>query len=112
NDLKERLKNELNDEPEVEISTNYLDTEQVSERDEVWFIHEPMEFDTSVKVVSLKKSHPIMNVPDEVGFSNAKNDIIKIQQTITNRIKNVNKAINKSNINNIYDNDHFFEEPI
>lgn len=111
-DLKDRLKSELNDEPEVEISTNYLDTEKVSERDEVWFIHEPMEFDTSIKVVSLKKSHPIMNVPDEVGFSNAKNDIIKIQQTITNRIKNVNKAINRSNINNIYDNDYFFEEPI
>lgn len=111
-DLKAELKAQLKDEPEVELSTNYIDTEKISERDEVWFIHEPMEFDTSVKVVSLKKSHPIMNVPDEVGFSNAKNDIIKIQQTINNRIKNVNKAINRTNINNLYDRDYFFEEPI
>lgn len=111
-DLKAELKLQLKDEPEVELSTNYIDTEKISERDEVWFIHEPMEFDTSVKVVSLKKSHPFMNVPDEVGFSNAKNDIIKIQQTINNRIKNVNKAINRTNINNIFDRDYFYEEPI
>ena len=111
-ELKAELMTQLNDEPEIELSTNYLDTEVISERDEVWFIHEPMEFDTSIKVVSLKKSHPIMNVPDEVGFSNSKNDIIKIQQTINNRIKNVNKAINRRNINNIFDRDHFYEEPI
>src|SRR5699024_7380072 len=61
NDLKERLKNELNDEPEVELTTNYIDTEKISERDEVWFIHEPMGFDTSMKVTSLKKAHPYMN---------------------------------------------------
>ena len=111
-DLKALLKSQLKDEPEVELSTNYIDTEKISERDEVWFIHEPMEFDTSIKVVSLKKAHPLMNVPDEVGFSNAKNDIVKIQRTINNRIKNVNKAINRANINNLYDRDYFFEEPI
>ena len=111
-DLENLLKSQLNDEPEVELTTNYIDTEKVSERDEVWFIHEPMEFDTSVKVISLKKAHPYMNVPDEIGFSNNKTDIIKIQQVINNRIKNVSKAINKANINNIYSSDRFFEEPI
>src|SRR5699024_2578390 len=59
-DLKAELKAQLKDETEVELSTNYIDTEKITERDEVWFIHEPMEFDTSIKVVSLKKSHPIM----------------------------------------------------
>lgn len=111
-DLENLLKSQLNDEPEVELTTNYIDTEKVSERDEVWFIHEPMEFDTSVKVISLKKAHPYMNVPDEIGFSNNKTDIIKIQQVINNRIKNVSKAINKANINNIYSSDRYFEEPI
>ena len=111
-DLENLLKSQLNDEPEVELTTNYIDTEKVSERDEVWFIHEPMEFDTSVKVISLKKAHPYMNVPDEIGFSNNKTDIIKIQQTINNRIKNVSKAINRANINNIYGQDRYFEEPI
>ena len=111
-DLENLLKSQLNDEPEVELTTNYIDTEKVSERDEVWFIHEPMEFDTSVKVISLKKAHPYMNVQDEIGFSNNKTDIIKIQQVINNRIKNVSKAINKANINNIYSSDRYFEEPI
>lgn len=111
-ELRNLLKSQLNDEPEVELTTNYIDTEKVFERDEVWFIHEPMEFDTSVKVVSLKKAHPYMNVPDEIGFSNNKTDIIKIQQTINNRIKNVSKAINRANINNIYSQDRYFEEPI
>ncbi len=111
-ELRNLLKSQLNDEPEVELTTNYIDTEKVFERDEVWFIHEPMEFDTSVKVVSLKKAHPYMNVPDEIGFSNNKTDIIKIQQTINNRIKNVSKAINRANINNIYSPDRYFEEPI
>ena len=111
-DLENLLKSQLNDEPEVELTTNYIDTEKVSERDEVWFIHEPMEFDTSVKVISLKKAHPYMNVPDEIGFSNNKTDIIKIQQVINNRIKKVSKALNRTNINNIYDVDRYFEEPI
>ena len=111
-DLENLLKSQLNDEPEVELTTNYIDTEKVSERDEVWFIHEPMEFDTSVKVISLKKTHPYMNVPDEIGFSNNKTDIIKIQQVINNRIKKVSKALNRTNINNIYDVDRYFEEPI
>ena len=71
-----------------------------------------MEFDTSVKVISLKKAHPYMNVPDEIGFSNNKTDIIKIQQVINNRIKKVSKALNRTNINNIYDVDRYFEEPI
>src|SRR5699024_9157116 len=112
NDLENLLKSQLKDEPEVELTTNYIDTEKISERDEVWFIHEPMGFDTSMKVTSLKKAHPYMNVPDEVGFSNSKNDIVKVQQTINNRIKNVNKAINRANTNNLYDKDFFFEEPI
>ena len=111
-DLENLLKSQLNDEPEVELTTNYIDTEKVFERDEVWFIHEPMEFDTSVKVISLKKAHPYMNVPDEIGFSNNKTDIIKIQQVINNRIKKVSKALNRTNINNIYDVDRYFEEPI
>ena len=111
-DLENLLKSQLNDEPEVELTTNYIDTEKVFERDEVWFIHEPMEFDTSVKVISLKKAHPYMNVPDEIGFSNNKTDIVKIQQVINNRIKKVSKALNRTNINNIYDVDRYFEEPI
>lgn len=111
-DLENLLKSQLNDEPEVEITTNYLDNEEISERDEVWFIHEPMEFNTSLKVVGITKYHPLMKLPVEVSFSNSRNDIIKIQQTISNKIKNASKAISSQNINNIYSNEYFFEEPI
>lgn len=99
--LIEELKKQLQDEPVVELSTNYLDTEKVNERDSIWFIHEIMQFDTELKVVSLTKLHPYMNEPDEIGFSNNQNDIIQIQQNINNKIKNVNKALDRSRINNL-----------
>src|SRR5699024_2633521 len=99
--LKEELIEQLQDEPVVELSTNYIDTEKVNERDSIWFIHEIMQFDTELKVVSLTKQHPYMNAPDEIGFSNNRNDIIQIQQNINNKIKNVNKALDRSRINNL-----------
>src|SRR5699024_2030318 len=61
--LKEELIEQLQDEPVVELSTNYIDTEKVNERDSIWFIHEIMQFDTELKVVSLTKQHPYMNAP-------------------------------------------------
>lgn len=99
--LKEELIEQLQDEPVVELSTNYIDTETISERDSIWFIHEIMQFDTELKVVNLTKQHPYMNAPDEIGFSNNRNDIIQIQQNINNKIKNVNKALDRSRINNL-----------
>lgn len=99
--LIEELKAQLQDEPLVELSTNYIDTETINERDSIWFIHEIMQFDTELKVVSLTKQHPYMNMPDEIGFSNNRNDIIQIQQNINNKIKNVNKALDRSRINNL-----------
>ena len=111
-ELKNLLKSQLNDEPEVEVTANYIDSEKISERDEIWFLHEPMEFNTSIKVVSIKRFHPFVNKPDEVGFSNKKNDILKIQELIRNRISNVTKALSRSNINNIYSIESTFEEPI
>lgn len=101
NTLIEELKAQLQDEPSVELSTNYIDTETINERDSIWFIHEIMQFDTELKVVSLTKQHPYMNAPDEIGFSNNRNDIIQIQQNINNKIKNVNKALDRSRINNL-----------
>lgn len=99
--LLKELKEKLQDEPLVDLSTNYIDTEKINERDAIWFIHEIMQFDTELKVVSLTKHHPYMNVPDEIGFSNNRNDIIQIQQNINNKIKNVNKALDRSRLNNM-----------
>ncbi|MBM6628555.1 phage tail protein [Mammaliicoccus vitulinus] len=92
-ELRKRLVQELNDEPVVELSTNYLDTEPIGERDKVYFKHKGLGFDTTLKVVKLTESHPLLNLPVEVDFSNKKTDIIKIQQAINKRIKNVDKQI-------------------
>ncbi|MBO3062713.1 prophage endopeptidase tail family protein [Mammaliicoccus fleurettii] len=92
-ELIKRLKQELNDEPVVELSTNYLDTEQITERDLVYFKHTGLGFDTMLKVIKITESHPLLNLPVEVDFSNKKTDIIKIQQEINRRTKNLDKQI-------------------
>ena len=92
-ELRKRLIEELNDEPIVELSTNYLDTEPIHEREMVYFKHNGLGFDTMLKVVKITESHPLLNLPVEVDFSNKKTDIIKIQQTINRKIKNVDKQI-------------------
>lgn len=101
-DLIERLKGELQDEPKIDLEINYIDREQIDENDAIWFIHEPLEYDTELRVVSLNRKHPLNPEPDEISFSNNKDDIIKIHNRITNQIKNVDKAIQKNAINNIY----------
>lgn len=102
-DLIERLKSELNDEPSIDLEINYIDREQIDENDAIWFIHEPLGYDTELRVVSIKRKHPLNPEPDEISFSNNKNDIIKIYNQITGQIKNVDKAIQKNSINNIYE---------
>lgn len=92
-ELRKKLIQELNDEPVVELSTNYLDTEQITERDLVYFKHNGLGFDTMLKVIKITESHPLLKLPVEVDFSNKKTDIIKIQQAINKRIKNVDKQI-------------------
>ena len=92
-ELRKRLIEELNDEPVVELSTNYLDTEPIHEREMVYFKHNGLGFDTMLKVVKITESHLLLNLPVEVDFSNKKTDIIKIQQAINKRIKKVDKQI-------------------
>src|SRR5699024_10763473 len=92
-ELRKRLIEELNDEPVVEISTNYLDTEPIHEREMVYFKHNGLGFDTMLKVVKITESHPLLNLPVEVDFSNKKTDIIKIQQAINKKMRNMDKQI-------------------
>ena len=101
-DLIERLKGELQDEPKIDLEINYIDREQIDENDAIWFIHEPLEYDTELRVVALNRKHPLNPEPDEISFSNNNDDVIKIQNKITNQIKNVDNAIKKNAINNIY----------
>ena len=52
-----------------------------------------------LKVVKLVAKHPLTNQPLEVEFSNAKTDILKIQQQLNKKIKSFNKSIKKSTNN-------------
>ncbi|MFG0934923.1 phage tail protein, partial [Staphylococcus sp. 231237_7MaSpsaltlick] len=90
-ELTGKLKAEIQDEPTVELSTNYLGFEQIHENNIVHFIHEPLGFNTDLKVVKITEPHPLVNEPIDVEFSNAKQDIISIQQKINKRIKQINK---------------------
>lgn len=97
-ELTEKLKSEIQDEPTVELSTNYLGYEQIKENNIVHFVHEPLGYNTDLKVVKITEPHPLVNEPVEVEFSNAKQDIISIQQNINRKIKQINQPSSKSTI--------------
>ncbi|MDK9870211.1 prophage endopeptidase tail family protein [Staphylococcus equorum] len=101
-ELLEIIKAKLNDQPTVEVSTNYLGSmeekhyirnDDVKENHMIRFIHQPLGYNLDLKVVKITESHPIMNQPVEVDFSNSPTDIIKIQQGISRNIKKVNNLV-------------------
>ncbi|MDN6181949.1 MAG: phage tail protein [Staphylococcus equorum] len=99
-ELTEKLKSEIQDEPTVELSTNYLGYEQIKENNIVHFVHEPLGYNTDLKVVKITEPHPLVNEPVEVEFSNSREDIISIQQNINRKIKQINQPSSKSTISN------------
>ena len=101
-DLKNKMINELQDEPVVEIATNYLGSVEdkhyiqsgdIKENSLVRFIHKPMGYNVELKVVKITEYHPIIPKPVEVEFSNASKDILKIQLQESMKIKNMNNFV-------------------
>nr|WP_039067649.1 prophage endopeptidase tail family protein [Staphylococcus shinii] len=101
-ELLKKIKTELNDQPTVEVSTNYLGSvedkhyighDDIKENNTIRFIHQPLGYNLDLKVVKLTASHPLVNEPVEVDFSNSPTDIIKIQQGISRNIKKVNNLV-------------------
>lgn len=101
-ELLKKIKAELNDQPTVEVSTNYLGSveekhyighDDIKENNTIRFIHQPLGYNLDLKVVKLTASHPLVNEPVEVDFSNSPTDIIKIQQGISRNIKKVNNLV-------------------
>src|SRR5699024_6469020 len=93
---------ELNDQPTVEVSTNYLGSveekhyighDDIKENNTIRFIHQPLGYNLDIKVVKITAAHPLVNEPVEHDFSNSPTDIIKIQQSIRRNIKTVNDAL-------------------
>lgn len=114
--VEEQIKEALNDEPTVELSTNYLGSsddrhyiieDDIKENSLVRFIHKPLGFNTDLKIVKFTKYHPKAQKASEVEFSNSKQDIVSIQTQINLRIKRANSAIANGNWNvdnNIHQN--------
>lgn len=99
-EVLEEVKAEIQDEPTVELSTNYLGSVEdkkyinngdIKENSIVHLVHEPLGYNTDLKVVKITESHPLMQQPVEVEFSNAKQDIISIQQNMNRKIRQVNQ---------------------
>ncbi|MBC1547105.1 hypothetical protein HCJ27_08275 [Listeria sp. FSL L7-1435] len=97
NDLLDFAKKQILDVPETSLNITYKGTEEVTERD-VWdFIHEPMGFETEVKVTRIKSGHPWSKKFQEVGFSNSRRDMVRIQTQIANQVKKAKVESNKIN---------------
>ena len=101
-DLLKKIKSELNDQPTVEVSTNYLGSvedkhyighDDIKVNNTIRFIHQPLGYNLDLKVVKLTAPHPLANEPVEVDFSNSPTDIVKIQQGISRNIKKVNNLV-------------------
>lgn len=98
-ELLSNIKEQLQDEPTVEVSSNYLSNWEIKDNNSMRFIHKPLGFNTELKVVKISKSHPYLNQPVEVEFSNAKADFIQIQQQTARRMKQVNNLIKRGSLN-------------
>ncbi|MBE3780533.1 hypothetical protein HJ197_25945, partial [Vibrio parahaemolyticus] len=66
-DLLIFAKKQILDVPETALTISYKGKEPVSERDVWYFIHEPMGFETEVKVTKIKSSHPWSKKFQEIG---------------------------------------------
>lgn len=86
-------KTQLLDVPETKLDLKYTDTETITERDSLYFVHEPLNFSTDLKIIKIKKSHDLMKIPIEIGFSNSKKDIVNIQYALANNIKQATKKM-------------------
>ena len=90
--LLTNMKAQLNDQPTVELATNYLGLE-IKDNNKIRFIHKPLGFNTDLKVIKLSAPHAYVREAVAVEFSNASKDIIQIQNQINRNIKNVNNLV-------------------
>lgn len=97
--LLKNLKAQLNDQPTVELATNYLGLEQIKDNNMIRFIHKPLGFNTDLKVVKLSAPHAYVNESVQVEFSNASKDMVQIQNQINRNIKNVNNLVKSGALN-------------
>lgn len=91
--LEKYAKAQLQDTPKTELTVNYIGFDSIEPRDTVIFVHEPLNFNTVLKVVSLTRGHPFIKTVDEVSFSNEVKDMVQIQQAINRRFREQDNKI-------------------
>lgn len=96
NSLEKWAKTQLLDVPETTLELKYTDTEKITERESLYFIHETLNFSTELKIIKIKRAHKLMNSPIEIGFSNSKKDIVNIQHALANNIKQATKKMSST----------------
>ena len=88
--ISDLLKEQINDEPTVEVSTNYFGYDDINENSIVHMEHEPLGIGMDLKVVEMKKFHPLTKKPSEISFSNKSEDLLSIQRRINKNLKTIN----------------------
>lgn len=92
NSLKEYAATQIQDDPVLSVTVSYKGKEESSERDMWHIIHEPLGFDSPLKLVELRQFHPLSYLPQEMTFSNSKKDIVKLQRALFKNVKQINKT--------------------
>ncbi|MBC1272692.1 prophage endopeptidase tail family protein [Listeria booriae] len=95
-----RLKSELQDVPEVSLTTEFLDSDEFGKGDTWLFYHDRMRFDTDVKIIGYTKYPYDASKSSEVVFSNSRKAMSDIQRDIKKatieaqrKLKNIGKTV-------------------
>jgi hypothetical protein len=92
-DMDKYAAEQLQDVPEVTFTLKYNGTD-VPDIGDVWLlIHEPMGFDTDVTIIGVTTYDFDDTKLPELTFSNAKKDMISIQQQIAKKASNADKTL-------------------
>lgn len=94
--LKAYLKTQLLDVPETTLELTYTGEYALTARSSVYFIHEPMSFETELQVVSISTPHPSVSKVKELTFSNKPKSLTRIQRQIARQAKDANRKATTS----------------
>lgn len=89
-------KSQLQDTQETSLDLKYSGNASISENDTLFFVHETLGFSTDLKIVKISKSHEFANKALELSFSNSKKDIVSIQRSLSNKLKQTSKQVSNS----------------
>lgn len=90
-DLRDELIKKIKDEPEVQVTTNYVGNDAIKENSMVRLVHKPMGFNTDLKVKKLTKPHPYSGKRIEVEFTNSQSTILQLQRQLSRNLTKIQR---------------------